>query len=45
MSGVQNRTVRFAKPDTPVLSGQAIDQEFRYLRIFFKSQHNLLVRG
>jgi hypothetical protein len=29
ISDVQNRTVRFAKPDTPVLIGQRIKKEFR----------------
>jgi hypothetical protein len=35
-SSVQTRIVQFAKPDTLILAGQTTDQEFRYLRIFFK---------
>jgi hypothetical protein len=29
ISGVQNQTVQFAKPDTPVLTGQRIMEELR----------------
>jgi hypothetical protein len=29
ISGVQNRTIRFAKPDTLVLTGMRIKKEFR----------------
>jgi hypothetical protein len=45
ISGVQNQTLQFTKPDTPVLAGQTTNHKFIYFRIFYEKASTIFSMG